>query len=570
MRKFTCDEARSELSGALGGDIARPEANVLEAHLLECDPCRSLAELFLWQDRVLSELAAEARMDHLTSRVREGLTNLDQVSIAEEEPAVRFRRPRSHGWVAAAAAFAIVLAGVLLWRPSSPKPDLSQGPPAPTRPPELSVEPQPDPDPTARETPAPEAPAPQSDSPLPQTPAVAEAPKAPVPAPVPAKSPEPVAARSEAAPGPDPAPAPVKASSGAVADVVTPAPKPRTPDDAVRGGMAYLRSKAVVLTRDSKSEELLLWTWARGGVPESDPEFQAALKGLLEKKLEKTYNVSLTAMLLEELDRAKYQKRIAQCAQFLLDNQCVNGQWSYGDPSIFVESVVVPAPPAKFKGVVKVPITRKRDGPAAGDNSNTMYALLGLRACHDAGILLPAASIELAAKWWRDTQTKLSPAKAPAIAPEGWCYSRHDHKPYGSMTAGGVGSLAICDYILRRDPKKDRELACGMEWLAKNFSVTYNPGPYEHANFEENSQHQVYYYLYALERAAILTGSEQIGGYAWYPRTAQALVEAQRPDGSWKSPSGSELNDTCFAVLTLRKATRALVDVATVAPPKAK
>jgi len=86
---------------------------------------------------------------------------------------------------------------------------------------------------------------------------------------------------------------------------------------------------------------------------------------------------------------------------------------------------------------------------------------------------------------------------------------------------------------------------------------------------EENSQHQVYYYLYALERAAILTGVEQIGGLAWYPRMSQALIDSQRPDGSWKSASGgSELNDTCFAVLTLRKATRALVDVATFAPPK--
>jgi len=115
----------------------------------------------------------------------------------------------------------------------------------------------------------------------------------------------------------------------------------------------------------------------------------------------------------------KYQKRLAQCAQFLVDNQCANGQWTYGDPSIFVESVVVPPPLPKGKGVRRVPVTRKREGPAAGDNSNTMYALLGLRACHDGGIDLPTATVELAAKWWRDTQTKLSLVKAPAIAPKG-------------------------------------------------------------------------------------------------------------------------------------------------------
>ena len=82
MRKFSCDEARAELSDALAGAIGRPEANVLEAHLIECDPCRQLAELFLWQDRVLAELAAQNRMDRLSARVRAGLANLDQVRVA--------------------------------------------------------------------------------------------------------------------------------------------------------------------------------------------------------------------------------------------------------------------------------------------------------------------------------------------------------------------------------------------------------------------------------------------------------------------------------------------------------
>jgi len=568
MRKFSCDEARAELSDALAGVIGRPEANVLEAHLIECDPCRSLAELFIWQDRVLTELAAEARMDKLMTRVRFGLANLDQVSVAEEQQVVRFRRP-SFGWVAAAAVFALVLAGVLFWKPSPRNDSISSQTGSPDHRTMENVDPHPDPQETAKETPEPEAPAPQVDPQPTPSPVVQDPPKPPHLTPAPAKQPDPVVVK-EAPVTPDKeAKAPVKTTTGAGAEVVQLPPKPRTLDDAVRGGMAYLKARVGSFAKESKSDELILWTYYQGGLPEGDPEFQTALKLLLEKKLEKTYNVALMAMLLEDLDRVKYQKRLAQCAQFLVDNQCANGQWGYGDPSIFVESVVVPPPLPKGKGVRSVPIARKRDGPAAGDNSNTQYALLGLRACHDAGIALPAATVELAAKWWRDTQTKLSLVKAPAIAPEGWCYSKHDHKPYGSMTAGGVGSLAICDYILRRDPKKDRELLCGMEWLAKNFSVAWHPGPYEHAGMEENSQHQYYYYLYALERAAILTGSEQIGGFAWFPKASQALIDSQRADGSWKSASGgSELNDTCFAVLTLRKSTRALIDVATLSPTK--
>jgi hypothetical protein len=540
MRRFSCDEARAQLSDALAGVIGRPEANVLEAHLIECDPCRSLCELFLWQDRVLNELAAQARMDQLMSRVREGLANLDQVAVSEQT-VVSIRRP-SWGWVAAAAAFILVLVGVLSWRPAPKTDSMTQvRPPDPhdlpgTQPVVESPE-------TAQQTPDPEPPTPQVAPPALPEPALAQGPKVQNPAVTAPKRVETPPVKNDPVPAVVQAPAPVPPKGPPSGEVVE---KPKTLEDAVRSAMVYLKSKTSLFAKESKSDELLLWTYYQGGVPESDPEFQSGLKAILEKKLEKTYNVALQAMLLEDLDRVKHQKRLAQCAQFLLDNQCANGQWAYGDPSIFVESIVLPPLPAKFKGVRKVPLTKKRDGPAAGDNSNTMYALLGLRACHDAGIVLPATSIELAAKWWRDTQTRSSGVKAPAVGPEGWCYSRHEpHRPYGSMTAGGVGSLAICDYILGRDWKRDREVACGMEWLAKNFSVTYNPGPYEHANMEENSQHQVYYYLYALERAAILTGTEQIGPHYWFAKGSQALIDAQRPDGSWRAAvGGHELNDT--------------------------
>jgi hypothetical protein len=268
-------------------------------------------------------------------------------------------------------------------------------------------------------------------------------------------------------------------------------------------------------------------------------------------------------MALEDLDRVKYQKRIAQCAQFLLDNQCANGQWHYGEPSIFVEEVDVPPPQPKSKAVRKVVVTRKRDGPAAGDNSNSMYAMLGLRACHDAGIVIPKATVEKAAKWWRDTQSRTGAVKGSLGPAEGWCYSRHEHKPYGSMTAGGVGSLVICDYILNIDWKKDPHVLAGMEWLSKNFSVAYNPGPYEHAAMEMNSQNQYYYYMYALERAAILYGVEQIGNNYWFAKGTLALIDAQKEDGSWRSKTGDPAADTCFAILFLRKATRALTDVPT-------
>src|SRR5207253_5077169 len=46
----------------------------------------------------------------------------------------------------------------------------------------------------------------------------------------------------------------------------------------------------------------------------------------------------------------------------------------------------------------------KRSGPSSGDNSNTQYAALGMRACHDAGIIIPAAVTEKATAWYRQCQ----------------------------------------------------------------------------------------------------------------------------------------------------------------------
>jgi hypothetical protein len=559
MRKFSCDEARAHLSDALAAEISRPDANVLEAHLLECDPCRSLSELFLWQDRVLAELAGQARIETLMSKVRAGLQNLDQVPV-DEEARPRWSLPSfSPKWIAAAAAFALALAAVLFWKPHVQDNSTAQNV---TPPPRVEVAPAPEPSPTrtVEKTPETEAqPAPELPAP-PKSEVVREEKKVPPPQPPPKAPSELVASKVDTTPNPN-APTPPMVVKNVGKEVVMAQPKPKSLDEAVRDGMAFVKAKAPLFAIEGKADELVLWTYVHGGLPENDPQFQALLKGVLEKPLERTYNVALTAMVLEQLDRVKYQNRIAQCAQYLVDNQCGNGQWGYGDPSIFVMDLVLPPPPKK--GVRKVPVTRKRDGPAAGDNSNSQYAVLGLRACHDAGIVLPASTIELAAKWWRESQSRVTSVKAPALAPEGWCYGKHEHKPYGSMTVGGIASLAICDYIQGKDAKKDREIANGMEWLAKNFSVAYNPGPYEHARFEVDSQHSYLYYMYGLERAAILYGTEQIGSQFWFAKGMQVLIEQQRPDGSWKVAGGNELHDTCFAILFLRKATRALQDVPT-------
>ena len=349
-------------------------------------------------------------------------------------------------------------------------------------------------------------------------------------------------------------------------------------DQAIKKGVEFLRTaKSPDFHNGYKnSDVLILWTFIHAGVPQDDPKFKQLLDGVIGEPLEKTYKVSLLAMCLEEIDRVKYQEKIAQCAQFLVDNQCKNGQWNYGSPTEFAGQVKVPAVPkavasgdgkgagttvakdGKPKVVQHVAVKKMKEGPDAGDNSNSQYAALGLRACFDSGVALPEQVIILAVKWWRESQFKdpkkkddKTVASAPGISGkvEGWNYkdetAQPDKAPYHAMTAGGVGALVLYDYMLDRKWKDDSYVKAGMNWLTVHYNVqAWNT-----------------YYLYGLERAAILFGTEKIGDHFWYAEGAGNLINAQHPDGSWGKDTDwfNTTWDTCFSVLFLRRATRALV-----------
>ena len=70
----------------------------------------------------------------------------------------------------------------------------------------------------------------------------------------------------------------------------------------------------------------------------------------------------------------------------------------------------------------------------------------------------------------------------------------------------------------------------------------------------ENSKNQYLYYMYALERAGMLYGTEMMGTHKWYPEGAKVLIETQGADGT----GATARSDTCFAILFLKRATRAL------------
>jgi hypothetical protein len=368
----------------------------------------------------------------------------------------------------------------------------------------------------------------------------------------------------------------------------------RKVDEAIKRGLAYLKKEHARVPTDPEKGlptcELVLWTFVHAGVTETDPDSQKLFRDMIGRDLAHTYNVALQAMILEELHRVRYQGRIWECGQFLVDNQCKNGQWSYGEGTLIgkippgrrkrasVEtggarkkpSSISPGHRRKPDVVLEVPVTRRREGPATGDNSNSQYAALGLRACHDAGVIMPAEVLQRAQKQWRDSPSPAGNGEKSPYPVVGWHYSdgAGTGPAYGSMTAGAVGSLVIYDYMLKEPWTRDKVVAAGMNWLAHHFTVSQNPKMAEAfpGRIEFGPRTSLYYYLYALERAGVLYGTESFGRHEWYAEGARFILADQQADGSWscKEPLEYPLLDTCFAILFLRRATAPLTPVASV------
>jgi hypothetical protein len=344
-----------------------------------------------------------------------------------------------------------------------------------------------------------------------------------------------------------------------------PAVNQRAIDYAVDRGGAFLVAELARPIEGKFSElikrgrdELILYALAHAGTDYSgNRAWQAALEEITTKELRSTYQASLTALALEAIDKAKYGWRLAQCAQFLVDNQCANGQWSYGSPIKYPDNL--PKGPAKDGGtgtVAAVKITKRGKGPERGDNSNAQYAALGLRACAGAGIQIPEEVLSAAAKWWERNQGKDG----------GWGYAdagQTGDPSHGSMTAGGVSTLIILRNLMRQDTVRHPPIKRALEWLGSNFTVTENPRyarPYQWHH----------YWLYAVERAGILGGTEKLGESWWYSTGVDHLLKAQDQKlGCWLSEQngmesvGGAAADTAFAILFLRRATKPLPKVAT-------
>ncbi len=331
----------------------------------------------------------------------------------------------------------------------------------------------------------------------------------------------------------------VDVSAGRFAVAGDPPPPPVRPvapgvDDAIRRGCEWFLAREDDLSRPfhwkglpHAYDGLVLLALAHGGVdPDREPRMRALLDGLLARRAVSTYDAAMQAMALQAVDPVTHYRRLETLARRLEAAQCANGQWGYR----------LPGPRAP-----------------AGENSTAQYALLGLRACRDAGISIDPAVVRRARAWWRASRNDDG----------GWGYAdggdprrTDDRGPgdvgnasYGSMTAGAAAALLICGDLLGEGAHHDPVVRGGLDWIAARFDVTRNPGKRRCADL---------FYLYALERLADLGGWELIGGRDWYAEASSHLLAKQLPDGHWDlNTRFSEwgIGDTAFAILVLRRAT---------------
>ncbi len=269
-------------------------------------------------------------------------------------------------------------------------------------------------------------------------------------------------------------------------------------------------------THPGGQTSLAALTLVKSGIAADDTHLRDALAALRPVVFKSSYSASVFLMLQAALiDKAK--TNVAgegrDCFEFLLAHQ-QDGQWAY---------------------------------PWGGaDMSNTQFALLGLRAGVQLGFEVPEKTLESCLqalfRWQR---------------PDGSFPYEPGRETTGGMTAATLGGLAVLAELGQRSEriggllaKHRADIARGEAWMEQHLMPEHNPYG-EH--FWTTSWH--YAHLWAIERWCGLTNRAKVGPHDWYREIAAWLVDQQQQNGAWSYAGSPELQDTCFALLFLRRST---------------
>lgn len=221
-----------------------------------------------------------------------------------------------------------------------------------------------------------------------------------------------------------------------------------------------------------------------------------------------------------------------------------------------------------------------------GDTSMTQYGALGMWACQNAGLEVPIEHWERLANWLLRTQDPSGGYGYQGNDPGSFTLVKQTDNVRQSMTAAGLGSLAICAESLRllapdeetatgpaklkkvakpeesRTKNVDAKLVAealrrGQGWLSTNYAPDFK------VLHDPSGNLWTAYYMYALERYKSfisLLPAQGKGDNKWYDDGYAHLAKTQKEDGSWEASGfGMTAPNTAFAVLFLLRSTQKII-----------
>jgi hypothetical protein len=270
----------------------------------------------------------------------------------------------------------------------------------------------------------------------------------------------------------------------------------------------------------------------------------------------------------------------------LLAGQCDNGGWSYHCPSVDQGEVNRLRTLLKQRQEIKTAAELPKGGPrrtvrdlapeiqaqlkridelaakgaqvaAADDNSNTQFAVLALWIARRHGLPVERALQRIDARF-----------RSSQFQDGSWAYMHGiGGGPFATgspaMTCAGLLGLALLHGAINddrgqavRDPAKDRSINAGLLYLGAviDHPLAKKPPGTKVPILDESplGYGKVLYFLWSLERVAMIYGLKTIGEKDWYTWGAEVLVANQKADGGWFGYGGRTAN-TAFALLFLKR-----------------
>jgi hypothetical protein len=301
-------------------------------------------------------------------------------------------------------------------------------------------------------------------------------------------------------------------------------------------------------------------------VPPGDQAVQSAATNVRAQLARDTtdkasYHVAVGLLFLTRLDDKNDRDLIRSLALRLVANQLPSGGWEYACRALTNEQeqavlkslqelatdgkvIATPRELVGFQvGVLQRPTGDPRNFVRAGDNSCTQFALLALWNARRYELPIDPV-LERVALHFRHSQNfdgswSYRPGANASMLP--------------TMTCAGLLGLAV-GYGLDKDAQagtklnQDDAIKQALQVVARPIASASGP---------QFRQAPEMYFLWSVERVAVLYRLAKIEGKDWYLWGLELLHQHQQADGSWNThagPATSELTDTCFALLFLQRA----------------